>query len=317
MGRVAASPAGDPRSWLGSSFELVESKLHPPLARPGIVPRTVLVNRLLAAPGVPVVCVVAPAGYGKTTLLAQWAQGKGSRVGWVSVDERDNDPAVLLTYIAVALDRVEPIDRSVVGALVAPGTSIVGAVPRLAGAVAAMTEPVALVLDHVEPLVNQQCLDMIAELAVQLPQGSQLLLASRTRPPLPVALLRAQGRVVELGVEELAMDHQEARALLEDAGVGLGDAEAAQLIGRTEGWPVGLYLAALALHTGGLQPGGGSVFTGNDRFMADYLWSELLGQLPPALVLFLTRTAVLDRMCGPLCDAVLDTTGSSDVLASL
>jgi LuxR family maltose regulon positive regulatory protein len=295
-------------------LELVESKLHPPLARPGIVPRTVLVDRLLAASAVPVVCVVAPAGYGKTTLLAQWAQHMGSRVGWVSVDQRDNDPAVLLTYIAVALDRVEPIDRMVMRTLVAPGASMVGAVPRL---VAALTQPVALVLDHVEPLGNQQCLDMIAELAVQLPQGSQLLLASRARPPLPVALLRAQGRVVEIGAEELAMDHQEARALLEAADVGLGDSEAAELIGRTEGWPVGLYLAALALQRGELQASGGSVFTGDDRFMADYLWSELLGQLPSELVLFLTRTAVLDRMCGPQCDAVLDTTGSSDVLASL
>jgi LuxR family maltose regulon positive regulatory protein len=180
-------------------LELVESKLHPPLARPGIVVRTVLVDRLLAAAAVPVVCVVAPAGYGKTTLLAQWARDKGSRVGWVSVDQRDNDPAVLLTHIAVALDRVEPIDLRVMGRLVGPGAAMVGAVARLVGAVAAMTQPVALVLDHVEPLVNQQCLDVVAELAVQLPQGSQLLLAARARPPLPVALLRAQGRVVELG----------------------------------------------------------------------------------------------------------------------
>ena len=316
MGRVAPSPAGDPRSWLKSSFELVESKLHPPLARPGIVSRTVLVDRLLAAPAAPVVCVIAPAGFGKTTLLAQWAQEKGSRVAWVSADQRDNDPAVLLTYIVVALDRVEPIDLKVGGALVAPGASIVGAVPRLVAAVAAMTQPVALVLDHVEPLVNQECLDMIAELAIQLPTGSQLLLASRARPPLPVALLRAQGRVMELGAEELAMDPQEARALLEDGGVGLGDAEAAELIGRTEGWPVGLYLAALAHKAGGPRQVWAG-FSGADRFMADYLWSEFLGQLPPERLTFLTRTAVLDRMCGPLCDAVLDTTGSSDVLASL
>jgi LuxR family transcriptional regulator, maltose regulon positive regulatory protein len=295
-------------------LELVESKLHPPLARPGIVPRTVLVGRLLAASAVPVVCVVAPAGYGKTTLLAQWAQHKGSRVGWVSLDQRDNDPAVLLTYIAVALDRVEPIDRTVMRGLIAPGASIVGAAPRL---VAALTQPVALVLDHVEPLGNQQCLDMIAELAVQLPQGSQLLVASRARPPLPMALLGAQGRVVEIGAQELAMDHQEARSLLEAAGVGLGDPEVNQLIERTEGWPVGLYLAALALQVEAPLATAGPAFTGADRFVADYLWSELLGQLPSELVLFLTRTAVLDRMCGPLCDAVLDTSGSSDVLAWL
>jgi ATP/maltotriose-dependent transcriptional regulator MalT len=114
VGRVAAKPAGDLPSWVGSSFELVESKLHPPPARAGIVPRTGLIERPLASDAVPVVCVVAPAGYGKTTLLAQWAQGKGSRVGWVPVDERDNDPAVLLTYVMVALDRVEPIDPRVV-----------------------------------------------------------------------------------------------------------------------------------------------------------------------------------------------------------
>jgi LuxR family transcriptional regulator, maltose regulon positive regulatory protein len=317
MRRVAPSPAEDPQSWLGSSFELVESKLHPPPARPGIVPRIGLVDRLLASAMVPVVCVVAPAGYGKTTLLAEWAQHTAHRVGWVSVDQRDNDPAVLLTYIAVALDRVEPIPPWVVQAVAAPGASILGAVPPLAAAMAAMTDPVALVLDHVELLGNQQCLDMIAELAAQLPTGSQLLVASRARPPLSVAWLRAQGRVVELGAEELAMDHQDARALLEGAGVGLDDAEVSELIARTEGWPVGLYLAALALQAGGPPATAGPGFTGDDRFMADYLWSELLGHLPPERVVFLTRTAVLDRMCGPLCDAVLDTTGSSDVLAWL
>jgi LuxR family transcriptional regulator, maltose regulon positive regulatory protein len=274
-------------------------------------------ERLVASDGVPVVCVVAPAGYGKTTLLAQWAQHTVHRVGWVSVDQRDNDPAVLLTYLAVALDRLEPIDPRIVQALAGPGGSVVGAVARLAAAMAAMARPVALVLDHVELLENQECLDLVAELAAQLPAGAQLLVASRSRPPLPVALLRAQGGVVEFGAEALAMDHQEARALLEDVGVGLDDAEVEELLGRTEGWPVGLYLAALAHRAGGPRRHSWAGFTGDDRFMADYLWSELLGQLPPERVAFLTRTAVLERMCGPLCDAVLDTTGSSEVLAWL
>jgi LuxR family maltose regulon positive regulatory protein len=201
-------------------LELVESKLHPPPARPGIVARALLVDRLLASAGVPVVCVVAPAGYGKTTLLAQWAEREPRPVAWVAVDQRDNDPALLLTYLAVALDRVEPIDPRIVRGLPGPGASIVDMVPRLAAAMAAMTQPVALVLDHVELLGNQQSLDLVAELAAQLPAGAQLLMASRAPPPLPVPLLRAQGRVVELGVEELAMDHQEARALLEGAGGG-------------------------------------------------------------------------------------------------
>ena len=279
--------------------------------------RTGLVERLLAADTVPVVGVVAPAGYGKTTLLAQWAQRTAHRVGWVSVDRRDNDPAVLLTYVAVALDRVEPIDPRVVRGLAGPGASIVGAVDRLAAAMVAMTGPVALVLDHLESLENQECLDAVAELAARLPADAQLLVASRARPPLPVAVLRAQGRVVELGVEDLAMDHQEARALLEGAGVGLDDAEVEELVLRTEGWPVGLYLAALAHKAGGPPRHAWAGFTGDDRFMADYLWSELLGHLPPERVTFLTRTAVLERMGGPLCDAVLDTTGSSAVLAWL
>src|SRR5215213_10201832 len=212
MGR-AARPKRHRRSWDGSSLELVESKLHPPLARPGIVARTGLVDRLLASDAVPVVCVVAPVGYGKTTLLAQWAQHTAHRVGWVSVDQRDNDPAVLLTYIGAALDRLEPIDPRVVRGLAGPGAPIVGVVRRLAAAMAAMPQPVALVLDHLELLENQQCLDLVAELAAQLPTGVQLLVASRARPPLPVALLRAQGRVVEVGVEELAMDQPAARAL--------------------------------------------------------------------------------------------------------
>jgi LuxR family maltose regulon positive regulatory protein len=304
---------------VGPSLELVESKLQPPPTRPGIVARTGLVERLLAADAAPVVCVVAPAGYGKTNLLAQWAQRTAHRVAWVSLDQRDNDPTVLLTYIAVALDRFEPIDPGIVGGLAGPGASIVDAVSRLAAAMAAMAQRVALVLDHLELLENQECLDAVAELAARLPEGVQLLVASRVRPPLPVALLRAQGRVLELGAEELAMDDQETRALLEGAGVELDEAAVSELLARTEGWPVGLYLAALAHKAdgGGPRRHAWAGFTGDDRFMADYLWSELLGQRPPDRVAFLTRTAVLERMCGPLCDAVLETTGSGDVLAWL
>jgi LuxR family maltose regulon positive regulatory protein len=296
----------------------VESKLHPPWARPGIVPRTALVDRLLVSHAAPFVCVVAPAGYGKTTLLGQWAERTRRRVAWVSVDRRDNDPVVLLTYLAVALDRVEPIDPGVFQALAAPGVLVVATVvPRFASAVSAMTEPVAVVLDHMELLDNRECLDAVAELAVRLPAGSQLMLASRRTPPLPVALLRAQGQVVEVGIDVLAMDQPEARALLEGVGVGLADADMTELSSRTEGWPVGLYLAALALKAGAQQNHAGFAFTGDDRFMADYLHSELLAQLPPEVMTSLTRTAVLERMSGPLCDAVLDTSRSDRVLSSL
>jgi LuxR family maltose regulon positive regulatory protein len=261
---------------------------------------------------------VAPPGYGKTTLLAQWSKRKGHRVGWVSIDRRDNDPVVLLTYVAAALDRVEPIDPAVFAALAAPGVSVMATVvPRLVAAVSALTQPVALVLDHLESLENRECLDAVAELALGLPAGSQLALASRRTPPLPVALLRSRGRVVELGVAELAMNQQDGCALLEAADVGLADADMLELIGRTEGWPAGLYLAALAHQAGGQPDNARVAFTGDDRFMADYLHAELLAHLPTELVAFLTRTAVLERLCGSLCDAALDTKGSDQVLASL
>jgi LuxR family maltose regulon positive regulatory protein len=316
--RVVPGLEDDPRLRAGAALGLMESKLRPPSPRPGIVARTALVERLLAAPAAPVICVVAPPGYGKSTLLAQWSGRLGSRVGWVSVDGRDNDPVVLLTYIATALDRVEPIDPGVFQALTSPGVSVVGTVvPRFVSAVSAMADPVSLVLDHVELLENPECLDAVAELALGLPAGSRLALASRRTPRLPVALLRAQGQLMEIGVDELAMDAPEARALLEATDVALSDAELTEVIDRTEGWPVGLYLAALAGKAGGRRSDAKYRFSGDDRFVTDYLGSELLAQLPAELVAFLTRTSVLERMCGPLCDAVLDTSGSGQVLKSL
>jgi ATP/maltotriose-dependent transcriptional regulator MalT len=166
---------GERRLPAGLSFRLVASKLQPPPPRPGIVARRALVDRLLTSPSAPIICVVAPPGYGKTTVLAQWSERKGPRVAWVSVDHRDNDAMVLLTYLAGALDRVEPIDPTLFRTLAGPGVSVLATVvPRFLSAVAAMTGPVALVLDHVEALENQDCLDAVAELALGLPTGWQL-----------------------------------------------------------------------------------------------------------------------------------------------
>ena len=180
-----------------------------------------------------------------------------------------------------------------------------------------MAEPIALAFDHVELLQNTECMDAIAELALHLPNGSQLALATRGDPPVPVSRLRAGGDIVEVGVDELAMNAEEARCLLEGAGAKLSDAVMQQVIDRTEGWPAGLYLAALALQAGGHELGVGVAFSGDDRLMADYLRSELLSHLDEGEVTFLTRTAVLDRMCGPLCDAVLGARRSASQLEEL
>jgi LuxR family maltose regulon positive regulatory protein len=295
-----------------------EAKLHPPAARAAFVRRTELVNRLEAARDVPIVSVVAPPGYGKTTLLAQWAERRGPRVAWLSIDERDNDPEILLAYAAAALDRVEPIDAELMrGPMVGGGSVAATSVRRLASSMSAMSEPVTLVLDHVELLRNDDCRDAVAELALHLPARAQLAMATRAAPPVPTARLRAGRQIVEIGVDDLAMSRDEARALLSGAGIDLDDASAAQLLERTEGWPVGLYLGALSLQAGGTADRAGMAFSGDDRLMADYLRSEILARLSDDEVSFMIRAAVLDRMSGALCDAVLDRRGSAEMLESL
>ena len=297
------------------AFELLESKFHPPVARPGIVARAALVNRLAAAQA-PVITIVAPPGYGKTTLLAQWAERVWPRVAWVSCDDGDNDPVVLLSALAVALDRIEPIDPAVFWALASSGAGIT-VVPKFVSAITSMRLPVTVVLDHVEAVTNKRCLNTIAELALHLPLGWQFALASRTKVPLPTARLRVQGGIVEVGADDLAMSPEEASSLLEGAGVKPDVASTSELVQRTEGWPTGLYIAALAIRAGTRQSEVGFTFTGDDRYMGDYLRSELLDRVSGSEVSFLTRTAVLDRMCGSLCDAILGATASGRVLEEM
>jgi LuxR family maltose regulon positive regulatory protein len=314
------APAGQSRvtSWFGPSYLLEESKLRPPSPRQGTVRRAALVDRLLASAEVPVVSIVAPPGYGKSTLLSQWAEDTPRRVAWVSIEAEDNDPAVLLAYIAAALDRIQPIDIDLLRTRAPPGTSVAATVARrVAATMSGMVDPVALVLDHTELLHNQQCRDAIAELAIHVPPTAQLVVASRGDAPVPVARLRAEGAVLEIGGDDLAMEEGEAHLLLDGAEVGLAPAEVAELVGHTEGWPVGLYLAALAHKSGTGRRTGGFAFSGDDRLMADYLRTELLSRVSRGRVSFLTRTSVLESMCGPLCDAVVDGTRSGRMLEAL
>jgi LuxR family transcriptional regulator, maltose regulon positive regulatory protein len=285
--------------------------------RPGTVCRSSLVERL-ASGRCPVVSVVAPAGYGKTTVLAQWAERSSQSFAWVPVDEQDNDPKVLLARITVALDAAEPIGGRVFGALASPGSSVPGSVvPRLGSALASMTAPVVLVLDDVHVLHNRECRAAVSVLADHVPTGSRLVLVGQTPPPLRIARLRAEGRITEVSPADLSMTRDEAVSLLRNAGVALGEDDAAELHRRTEGWPAGLYLAALYLREGGALPRAAASFEGGDRFVSDYLESELLSRISRDQRTFLTRTAVLERMSGALCDAALEQNGSVTVLAEL
>lgn len=299
----------------GLAFALVESKFHPPGVRPGIVVRTALVERL-AATRVPVITVAAPPGYGKTTLMSQWAERIGSRAAWLSCDDGDNDPVVLLSALAVALDRIGRVDPSIFSALASAGADIT-VVPRFVSAVASVQPPVTVLLDQAEAVTNRQCLNTIAEFALRLPPGWQLGLASRTVVPLPTARLRAQGGILEVTADDLSMGPREADSLLKGAGVEADEASVRDLLQRTEGWPAGLYIAALALKSGSRNSDVGFTFTGDDVYMGDYLRSELLDRISGAEASFLIRTSVLDRMCGSLCDAILEETGSTAALEQM
>ena len=296
----------------------VVSKLRGPPIRPGTVRRSRLIARLARGDRCPIVSVAAPAGYGKTTLLSQWAESNGQAFAWVSVDEADNDPKVLLSYIAEALDAIEPIGERVFDALAAAASSVPGSVvPRLASAFSSMISPIVLVLDDVHLLRNSECRAALSVLADHVPDGSRLALAGRAGPPLRIARLRAEGKILEIGPNDLAFACEEASSLLREADVALGDDEVAELHQRTEGWPAGLYLAALYLREGGPLANAAVSFGGDDRLVSEYMKAEFLSRISLRQRAFLTRTAVLERMCGPLCDAVLDVAGSAAVLADL
>ncbi len=293
-----------------------DSKLRIAEIRPGLVARPALVDRLRAGP--PVALISGPAGSGKTTLLAQWAAADERPFAWLTVTESDNDLAVLTAYLARALDSVDPLAAEALAGLTvrgADGTTVL--MPRLGRALFESTTPLVLVLDDVHLLTAPKCQAALAVLVSHLPSGSQIGLAGRGESAIPRARLRAQRDLVEIGPAQLALGTEEGAALVRLAGVDLDDRSAASLVQRTEGWAAGLYLAALALRDHPEPTAAARGFSGDDRVVADYLRYELLTMFPESLVQFLSRTSVLEELSGPLCDAVLESSGSQDTLEEL
>jgi LuxR family maltose regulon positive regulatory protein len=288
-----------------------------PALRPRTISRTGLVNRLRATIAAPVATVVAPAGYGKTTLLAQWSARDTRRFAWVTIDDRDNDPVVLLRHIAAALAHDEPLEPRVVDALRAPRPTIwAAAVPRLAATLAARS-PIVLVLDDANLLHSRAALEAVEALIDDEAEGSMVVLSGRSMPRLPLAPLRARGALLELGSDDLALTPREARMLLRATGVRLSEARTDELIEQCEGWAAALYLAAISIRDGresGREP---ASLHGDDRYLADYFRSEYLSHLRPGPLRFLRRTSLLERLNGPLCDAVLCDEGSARELEKI
>ena len=301
----------------GPSFPLREGKLTPPPLRRGVVERSTLLERVVGDPAVPMTLIIAPAGYGKTTLLVQAAEADPRATVWVSMDDRDNDPGVLLTHIATSFDRAWPDPPSPFAPLSTPGSWLApGAMDSLNGSISSFPIPFAMFIDDVHTIRHAGAMDALDALAAGVPAGSTAIIASRVEPGPRAARIRAQGRLLEIGPSDLAMDDAEATSLLLAAGSDLSPEDAVELRRRTEGWPAALYLAALSLQAGGSARDVSS-FTGHDRFVVDYLRSEFLDALTDDEVAFLTRTSVLSAMSGPLCDAVLEESGSAKVLAAL
>jgi LuxR family maltose regulon positive regulatory protein len=297
-------------------FAPFESKLRVPSVREGTIERAPLAHRFRLALGARIVTVSAPAGFGKTTLLARWAARDARPFAWLTLDETDRDPRVFLAYVALALDRVVPLEPLVFRTLGRPRVPVSEIVARIGGALADVERPFVLVLDNAD-LLGKRSIAALDALEEALPPCAQLVVSGRTDAEM-LSKSRASNRLVKFGAEELRLSDREAATLLAAAGLAVDDATAVQLNAHAEGWAAGLYLAALALRPGpGARAALPSDFSGAHRFVSDYFRLELLSRLPDEEVEFLTRVSVLDRMNGPLCDAVVGRARSAATLASL
>jgi LuxR family maltose regulon positive regulatory protein len=284
---------------------------------PAFVARWRLQEPLLSS-SADLVLLTAPAGYSKTTCLAEWAAADDRPFAWIAATMRHDDPAVLVASIVEALDEIEPVDSGVLRALSSPKPGISTVVlPRLAKALHERGQPCVLVIDDAHALSAPQAFEVIETVIDSLPAGSQVALASRSEPPLPLGRMRAGRRMIELTQRDLAMTRAECRELLANLALDLTAGQLDSLFTRTEGWPAALYLAGLTLLDQPDLRSAVASFAGDDRVVVDYLRDEFLSTTSPAQVSFLTRTAVLDELSGPLCDGVLEKSGSAGVLKQL
>ena len=298
-----------------AGIPLLETKLYSPKWRPGLISRPRLIERLDQGAERKLTLVSAPAGFGKTTLLAEWLAATPASeraAGWVSLDETDNDSALFWAYFITALQKVRPeVGESALALLLSPQPPPIESIlTTLINQINAIEEDFALILDDFHVIDAQPVHSAIAFLLDHLPPQMHLVIASRTDPPLPLARLRGRGESTELRASALRFTPDEAAAFLTEAmGLDLSAGDVAALETRTEGWIAGLQLAALSMQGRADVPGFIRAFAGVDRYIVDYLVDEVLQRQPERVRSFLLQTSMLDRLSGPLCDAV---TGQED-----
>jgi LuxR family maltose regulon positive regulatory protein len=297
----------------------IETKLHAPSSRKEWVERRPLIQALVGA-AAKLILVDAPAGFGKTTLVAQWRSStiEERSFAWLSLDRADDDPGRLWWHVVCALQRACPGfgGEDVLRAVRVQGPDIAGTVlPMLVNELAALPAPVVLVLDDYHVIKERNCHDQIAFLLLHLPPTAQLVLITRADPPLPLARLRAAGQMVEFRAHQLRFAPAEVATLVHTvSAVELSEPDLADLYERTEGWPAGVYLAALSLRGHPSPSAFIHQFTGDNRFIVDFLAEEVLSRQPGEIRQFLMRTAILARFCAPLCDAVAGSANAAEIV---
>jgi LuxR family maltose regulon positive regulatory protein len=303
------------------STPVLATKLFIPLPRAPAVARPRLIERLRTGlhSGRKLTLISAPAGFGKTTLLSEWIEETrrlDDQVGvaWLSLDERDNDPGRFLTYVAAALHRAD----ASVDANLPTSPTVESALTVLLNEVGQTRRPIILVLDDLQLIEIAQIREALVFLLDHLPANLHVVMATRSDPPLPLARLRGRGDLTELRAADLRFTPDEAAAFLNQVmGLALSVEDVAALEARTEGWIAGLQLAALSMRERSDIAGFIAAFTGSHRFVIDYLGEEVLQRQPEHVRRFLLQTAFLDRLSGPLCDAVTGRPDSSEMLETL
>jgi LuxR family transcriptional regulator, maltose regulon positive regulatory protein len=289
------------------STVLLKTKLYVPVARPELVPRPHLIDRLTAGLNRKLILIAAPAGYGKTTLLSSWAAGCGQPVAWLSIDDRDNEPTRFLAYLIAAVQTLEAnLGQDTLSAVQSSQSSVIADwLPGLVNQLDNIVEPFVLVLDDYQVITTPAIHQALAFLLEHQPSRLHIAIATRKDPPLPLPRLRARGQLTELRQADLRFTVEETAAFLRRGmGMELSTEDVASLVSRTEGWIAGLQMAALSIRDREDVSRLISAFGGSHEYIMDYFAAEVLAQQSELLRTFLQQTSILDRLCGSLCDAV-------------
>jgi LuxR family maltose regulon positive regulatory protein len=303
-----------------SETDLLTTKLHPPPVLERWVVRSDLLQKLNAVAKQKLTLICAPAGYGKTTLLSQWMDQRDEPMGWLTLDEGDNDITQFLRYFLAAIQQIDPDVGTLIPEMLQPPRPLSGPAVWIAliNDLAASKKEFILILDDYHQVNNQAVHDALAYLIEHMPGNLHVIIATRLDPPLNLAQLRARGQLLEIRAVELCFDIDEARLFFQDAmRLPLPEEDIIALVQKAEGWISGLQIAAIVLQNQSNLSHAVQTFAGSNRHILDYLATEVIQRLPESTQDFLSQTAILDYLEASLCDAITGRSDSRQILAQL